>query len=118
MRLLITLFFLLSPLNITSADFVGPDKTPHYNSVKDVLDTPVDDVKIVLRGKITEKIAHERYKFSDDTGTIIVQIKDRLMKTITVKHTSTIEIYGEIEVKYSPLKTVEVEVDLVRLIKP
>lgn len=90
--------------------FIGPDKSAQYNTVKDVLEHPIDDVKVHLKGKITSKIAWNRYLFKDGTGEIVVKIKPKKLAHVDITPDSEIEIFGEIEVKFLA-SAVEIEVD-------
>lgn len=103
-------------LNKASAGFVGPDQSTQYNTVKDILDHPVDDVKVHLKGKITAKIAWNRYIFKDDTGEITVKIKPSKISHVDITPKTKIEIFGEIEVKYVVGGAIEVEVDHIAVV--
>lgn len=90
--------------------FIGPDKSTQYNTVKDVLDHPIDDVKVHLKGKITSKITWNRYTFKDSTGEITVKIKPKKLAHVDITPDSEVEIFGDIEVKFLA-SAVEIEVD-------
>ncbi|MCH9753801.1 MAG: NirD/YgiW/YdeI family stress tolerance protein [Alphaproteobacteria bacterium] len=90
--LLITLFSSAS----VHADFIGPDRSPRYNSVKQILKKPVDSVCITLQGNITEKLRDEYYTFNDGTGSIVVSIKNSKLRDITVTPNDVVEITGKI----------------------
>jgi len=80
-----------------TAQYVGPGATAMPGSVAEVLKDPVDDRKVLLRGKLLKKVSSDKYLFSDGTGEIRVEIDDDLFRGIKVSETSVVEIYGEIE---------------------
>lgn len=51
------------------AKFKGPDETPQYRTVYEVLTRPVDGEKVELIGRIVKKIGQNRYLFVDTDGT-------------------------------------------------
>lgn len=98
------------------AEFVGPDQSKRYNTIKDVLDHPVDDVKVSLKGKIITKISWNRYIFKDDTGEITVKIKPHKLAHVEITPETAVEIFGEIEVRYVIGGPIEIEVDHITVI--
>jgi len=98
------------------AQFEGPGTTVTRNvTVKQILDNPMDDMLVVLRGRIVSKIAHEKYMFTDDTGQIVVDIDDEYLpynRSITPK--TTIEIAGDVDIDFMEL---EIDVKQVTIIK-
>lgn len=99
----------------TNAAFRGPDMTPQYNTVQDVLTNPVDDTKVVLEGYITGKTSHERYIFKDGTGQITVEIDDKKIRHLDITPETKVRIHGEIEVKYRPFKKIEIDVSYLEI---
>ncbi|MBX3651838.1 MAG: NirD/YgiW/YdeI family stress tolerance protein [Burkholderiales bacterium] len=115
-----TLFFplLLSLIIIGSAgaQYTGPGATAMPGSVAEVLKDPVDDRKVLLRGKLLKKVSSDKYLFSDGTGEIRVEIDDDLLRGIRVSETSVIEIYGEIEKDF--MRDPEIDVKRIAVIEP
>jgi len=115
-----TLLFpvLLSLITVGSAgaQYTGPGATPMPGSVAEVLKDPVDDRKVLLRGKLLKKLSSDKYLFSDGTGEIRVEIDDDLFRGIKVSETSVIEIYGEIEKDF--MRDPEIDVKRIAVIKP
>lgn len=109
---------LLSLIAIGSAhaQYVGPGATSMPGTVAEVLKNPVDDQKVLLRGKLLKKVSSDKYLFSDGTGQIRVEIDDDLFRGIRVSETSVIEIYGEIEKDF--LRDPEIDVKRIAVIKP
>jgi uncharacterized protein (TIGR00156 family) len=56
-----------------------------------------DDYPVTLRGKIEKFLGDEKYLFADDTGSIIVEIDNRLWRGISVDEKDTVEITGEVD---------------------
>jgi uncharacterized protein (TIGR00156 family) len=66
-----------------------------------------DDSPVVLRGRIERFLGDEKYLFSDDSGTITVEIDNGLWTGLSVNENDTVEISGEID---KDIRGVEVEV--------
>jgi uncharacterized protein (TIGR00156 family) len=56
-----------------------------------------DDYPVVLRGKIERFLGDEKYLFTDETGSIIVEIDNRLWRGFSVDQNDTVEIGGEVD---------------------
>ncbi|MDR0407810.1 MAG: NirD/YgiW/YdeI family stress tolerance protein [Campylobacteraceae bacterium] len=56
-----------------------------------------DDYPIVLRGKIERFLGDEKYLFTDVTGSIVVEIDNRLWRGLSVDQNDTVEIVGEVD---------------------
>ncbi len=56
-----------------------------------------DDAPVVLTGRIEKSLGNEKYQFSDDTGTIVVEIDDDDWNGVTVRPENTVELRGEID---------------------
>ncbi|MDR2158785.1 MAG: NirD/YgiW/YdeI family stress tolerance protein [Treponema sp.] len=56
-----------------------------------------DDYPVTLRGKIEKFLGDEKYLFTDDTGSIIIEIDNRLWRGISVDQNDTVEITGEVD---------------------
>lgn len=87
------------------------------SSARSILEQPVDDQKVVLRGRITERVKDEKYWFSDDTGQILVEIDDdEWPQGRPVLPDQVVEIYGEVDRDHG--KAPEIEVKRVTLVPP
>ncbi|MDR0556412.1 MAG: NirD/YgiW/YdeI family stress tolerance protein [Treponema sp.] len=73
-----------------------------------------DDDPVVLQGKITRFLGDEKYLFSDDTGTIRVEIDNRLWRGFSVGENDLVEITGEIDKNFT---RVEVEASGIKKIE-
>jgi uncharacterized protein (TIGR00156 family) len=67
-----------------------------------------DEYPVVLRGKIERFLGDEKYLFTDETGSIIVEIDNRLWRGISVDQNDTVEITGEVDKDFT---RTEIEVD-------
>jgi uncharacterized protein (TIGR00156 family) len=74
----------------------------------------VDDYPVVLRGKIERSLGDEKYLFTDETGSIIVEIDNKLWRGISLDQNDTIEITGEVDKDF--MKT-EIEASNIKKIK-
>ncbi|MFC0179803.1 NirD/YgiW/YdeI family stress tolerance protein [Thorsellia kenyensis] len=111
--LFITLFF----STVSLAGFVGKNASNSVNNqtVKSLLDNPVDDTRVLLEGYITEKVRNEKYLFSDGTGTIRVEIDDKDFPSQPVDEKTKVKIYGDLEKDF--LESPEIDVDFMEIIK-
>lgn len=103
----ITLFFVMTG---AFAQFTGPGTTGEGKvTVKEILDRPVDDMWVILKGKILRKVGDEKYLFTDGTGQITVEIDDEYFpydKPITPE--TTVEISGEVDCGF--IQSIEIDV--------
>ncbi|MDR2376101.1 MAG: NirD/YgiW/YdeI family stress tolerance protein [Treponema sp.] len=60
-----------------------------------------DDYPVVLRGRIERFLGDERYLLSDETGSIIVEIDNRLWRGLSVDQNDTVEITGEVDREFT-----------------
>ena len=56
-----------------------------------------DDAWVTLTGKIDRQIEHEKYQFSDGTGTITIEIDDKRWRGLTVGPDDVVTISGEVD---------------------
>lgn len=56
-----------------------------------------DDYPVVLRGKIERFLGDEKYLFADETGSIVVEIDNRLWHGLSVDQNDAVEIIGEVD---------------------
>ncbi|MDR2782455.1 MAG: NirD/YgiW/YdeI family stress tolerance protein [Treponema sp.] len=81
--------------------FTGPGLTPVTVEKARSLR---DDSPVVLRGNIVKFLGDEEYLFSDDTGTITVEIDNKLWRGISVSPNDPVEITGEIDKDFTHIK--------------
>ena len=70
-----------------------------------------DDSPVTLRGRLEQFLGDEKYLFIDDTGSIIVEIDNRLWRGISVDENDTVEITGEVDRDFTK---VEVEASSIK----
>ena len=56
-----------------------------------------DDTPVILQGRIGRFLREEYYEFSDDTGSIIIEIDHRVWGELSVNEDDLVEIVGEID---------------------
>ncbi|MBN3859900.1 NirD/YgiW/YdeI family stress tolerance protein [Neisseriaceae bacterium PsAf] len=74
-----------------------------------------DDTKIVLEGVLLKAYGDEKYQFKDNTGSIIVEIDDKLWKGKPVYPNQKIRIRGEVEKKIG--RATEIDADEVEFLQ-
>lgn len=90
--------------------FVGPDgRKPPVNVVE--VANLAEDTPVRLVGYIVKSLGDERYEFSDESGTIVVEIDDDEWNGLEITPNDQVEITGEIDREGDRL---EVEVESVR----
>ena len=111
-----------------SAGYTGPSNAPKaaaqgsysepstvpLNTVKQLLDTGLDDQQARLQGRIVSHEGGERYTFEDATGRITVEIDNEefpVGQTVSAEH--RVELLGELD---KGLRKTEFEVDRVTLL--
>ena len=80
-----------------------------------ILRTPVDDLRVTLRGNIIRKIGGDKYIFSDGTGEIRVDIDHSEWPAELVNEKTTVEIIGEVYIGF--LIPMAIDVKVLRIIK-
>lgn len=88
--------FLLSAVVLGFVFTTQAKSTPPSNTVLEVM-TFQDDAPVVLRGKIDQNLGHGKYQFSDQTGTIILDIDDEVLGNTQIISENIIEIHGEVD---------------------
>lgn len=85
------------------AAFQGPTSNIATTTVRDALSATWDDTKMCLEGNITDKIAtsHEKYTFRDGTGSLTVEIDDRVMAGVNITPATKVRICGEVDKEFT-----------------
>lgn len=94
----------------------GPSSGDEVMTVKQLLAYGRDDQYVTLRGYITKQLRHEHYLFSDETGTVQVDIDTHHMPAEIITDKTKVEITGEYDKEYDG--TSEIEVKKVIILKP
>lgn len=95
------------------AQYTGPSAMADA-SVATILQNPVDDQNVQLQGHLLRKIGSDKYIFSDGTGEIVAEIKDKRLPNQSFNETTKIEIVGEVDTGFT--RPPEIEVDVVRIL--
>ena len=90
-----------------SGGFIGPSTVVTVQQAK----TMKDDEKVTLKGTIESHTGGDKYIFKDASGTIEVEIDDRLWAGQTISATDRVEIFGEIDTDWN---SVEIDVKRIR----
>lgn len=56
-----------------------------------------DDSQVTLKGNIIKRLGKEKYLFQDATGSIEVEIDDKIWRGQTISPKDTVTIYGEVD---------------------
>ncbi|MEX2050574.1 MAG: NirD/YgiW/YdeI family stress tolerance protein [Steroidobacteraceae bacterium] len=108
--------FALGALGSAHAQYVGPTPAKSPSTVVQILKNPIDDQEVLLRGKLLKKLSSDKYRFSDGTGEIRVEIDNDNFPGQKVSETTVVEIYGEIEKDF--LESPEIDVERITIVKP
>lgn len=93
----------------SSGGFTGPNAS--LTTVAEALKME-NETRVTLVGKIETRLGHEKYRFSDGTGSIELDISDKRWRGLEVSPEDTVEVVGEID-----LDAKGVEVDVKRITK-
>ena len=96
----------------TWAAFVDPN-LEQVSTVADVLQMK-NDTMVSVRGKIQKQVKKNKYLFSDDTGSVIVEIKPKTWRGLDVGPNDAVHISGEVDRDWSSL---EIEAETIGIIK-
>lgn len=72
-----------------------------------------DDVPVIVKGHIVQRMGKDKYLFEDATGSISVEIDDDDWRGQTVAPADTVKLYGEVD---RGLFTTEIDVDAIKKI--
>ena len=113
-----TLAFAAAALSVFSigaaqAQFVGQSQP--VTTVKQVLDTGRDDQMVVLEGNLINQVRNDKYTLRDATGTIVVEIDDRIFAGQRVDSNTKVRVEGEIDAEI--MKPNEVEAHRLTVIR-
>ncbi len=96
-----------------SAQFTGPGSRSSAVSVAEILKNPLDNQRVVLRGKILRRLGGDKYIFSDGSAEIIVDIDDNEWPPQPINENTVVELTGKVDVEF--LRPTEVDVKRLKL---
>ncbi|MBP6117614.1 MAG: NirD/YgiW/YdeI family stress tolerance protein, partial [Neisseriaceae bacterium] len=95
---------IIAALALTStaalAQYTGPSNMSgdKVTSVKQVLNSGKDDQLVTVKGKIIRQVGGKHYVFSDGTGELNIELKDRVLPAgQTFNDKTTVVLSGELE---------------------
>ncbi|WP_118837944.1 NirD/YgiW/YdeI family stress tolerance protein [Salinibacter ruber] len=110
----IAVLLLLFTASPALAQFDGPGAEQGPDTVQALLDNPQDDQTVTLQGNVLEKVGHEKYAFSDETGQIRVEIESEVFPERRVTPETNVEIYGEVEKDF--LRSPEIDAERLTIV--
>ncbi len=110
---LITLFTLTA--GTAFAAYEGPHSADFQKGTAQTALSATDDTKMILEGKIINRIGKEKYTFQDNTGKIIADIDDKKFKKITINENTLVRLTGKVDKGFA--EEVEFEVKAIEIIQ-
>ena len=99
---------MLAVSGTASAQYIGPTRVAPTTVTK-ILKSPVDDQYVLLSGKITAKISHDKYTFKDKTGSITVEIDNDVLAGRKIDANTKVEIWGKVDKDKYKKPTIDVK---------
>lgn len=69
-----------------------------------------DDVPVIVKGNIVQRMGEEKYLFEDSTGSVTVEIDKEDWRGQTITPTDNVKLYGEVDAGWF---NTEIDVDYV-----
>jgi len=101
------------------AQYRGPDVSSDFfqqvlpqnpiKSVRWIKENGHDDQKVVMRGRLLNRLSDDRYIFADSTGKIVVEIDRDVFQGRVVTERTDVEIKGILDFDVDKLKGIEVK---------
>lgn len=92
------IFIIFTSLMVTTlgaqAQYVNPNQPTM--TVAEVL-TMSDDTPVVLTGKIDNAFGDEKYQFTDNTGSIVIEVDDDSWRNVQITPNDTVQIRGDVD---------------------
>lgn len=100
---------LITFASAATAQYAGPSSSTTYKSIDEVTQNPVEDRPVTLEGYLIQKIAHEKYIFSDGKKEIRVEIDQKHFPATAINEKTRVQIRGEVEKDF--MESPEIDVD-------
>ncbi len=103
---------LISLMTLSSATafaaYDGPMANTTTSTVQDALKAR-DDTDVRLEGYIINYIKEDKYTFQDSTGTIVVEVSNKIMNNVNINEKTKVIIYGEVDSDFGKRNRVDVD---------
>ncbi len=112
-------FLILAPLAVSGlvqAQYIGPGTSRPPSTLTELLQNPTDGQSVQLRGRLLQKLSHNKYLFSDSKSQIRVQINAGVFPKQPIDDKTEIEIDGEVEKDF--METPEIDVHRAEVVTP
>lgn len=93
------------------AAYTGPGADAQITTASAVKDAQ-EGAKAQLTGKLTKSLGDEKYQFQDESGEVIVEIDDDLLRNIQIDENTPVVLVGEVDDDWNGQ---EVEIDVISL---
>lgn len=87
----------------------SPAAQETVRTVQWVIDNGRDDQKVLLRGRLVNRIGDDNYTFADESGQVRVEVDDDVFGAQSVDENTLVEIWGEIDFDDGRLKEIDVK---------
>ncbi|MCL1039547.1 NirD/YgiW/YdeI family stress tolerance protein [Shewanella submarina] len=94
------------------AAYTGPGVDAQITTASAVKDAK-DGAKTQLTGKIIKSLGDEKYQFQDESGVVVIEIDDDLLRNIHIDENTPVVLVGEVD---SDWNGQEVEIDVINLL--
>ncbi|MBB5020404.1 uncharacterized protein (TIGR00156 family) [Chitinivorax tropicus] len=99
---------------VALAEYVGPAAST-ATTVKSILDNPVNDQTVVLRGHLLRRLSSDKYQFSDGSGEIRVDIDAKYIPADKISDKTVVELHGKVDKEWR--ETTEIDVHEVKVVR-
>ena len=98
---------------VQKGGFKGPGAAMTQATAAQIKDLK-DNTRVVLKGRITSQIGHDKYVFEDSTGKVTVDIDRKDWRGLEVTPNDTVVIHGKVDHDFT---TTEVDVKRIDIVK-
>lgn len=97
-------------------------QTIKNSTVKDIIENAVsldkNDVHVKLTGTVSSQISKKKYWFEDQTGEIVIEVKNDLIPLMPSSNQIEIEIQGDVDCQTNAGEGVKIEVNEINFDEP